>query len=294
MDSVQAFILGLVQGLTEFLPVSSSGHLVMAGTFLDVVTPGVFVEVALHVGTLLSVLIVYRKRLGILAAGAIRREPGAWRYLGLLLLASVPAALVGVFLKDAIEGAFGAPWVTGVMLLVTGFILWSTRRPGPEPIRIADGGSDIAAPVGAAPAAAATSARSLAADRPVDTITWKLALGIGLAQAVAILPGISRSGSTIAAGIWGRLSGEAAAEFSFLMSIIVIAGAALLELRHFGSSLQGVGAAPLLVGFITALVTGVLAIQSLVWLLRKQAFHVFAYYVWAAGALFLIYLGVGG
>lgn len=314
MDSFQAFILGLVQGLTEFLPVSSSGHLVIAGTLLDVATPGVFVEVALHVGTLLSVLIVYRKRLAKLVTGAIRREPGAWRYLGLLLLASVPAGLVGVLLKDQIEEAFGAPWVTGLLLIVTGFVLWTTRKSRPEPIRSADGGNNISsvtpaeagtarsvtvgtaatAPGSAAPTAAATAVQAAAPDRPLDAMTWKLALGIGIAQAIAILPGISRSGSTITAGIWGRLSGEAAAEFSFLMSIIVIAGAALLELRHFGSAVQGVGAGPLLVGFLTALITGIIAIQSLVWLLRRQAFHIFAYYVWAVGAIFLIFLGIRG
>lgn len=294
MDSFQAFILGLVQGLTEFLPVSSSGHLVMAGTFLDVTTPGVFVEVALHVGTLLSVMIVYRKRLSKLAIGALRRDPGAWRYLGLLILASVPAGVVGILFNDWIEEAFGAPWVTGLTLIVTGFILWSTRRPRPAPVRIADGGSVLAAGAPSAPGAAGAAARIAAPDRPATAISWKLALGIGLAQAVAILPGISRSGSTIAAGLWGRLSGEAAAEFSFLMSIIVIAGAALLELRHFSSAVQGIGAGSLMLGFATALVTGIIAIQSLVWLLRKQAFHLFAYYVWAVGALFLIYLAVRG
>jgi undecaprenyl-diphosphatase len=290
MDAFQAIILGFVQGLTEFLPVSSSGHLVIAQTILDVATQGVFVEVALHVGTLLSVLIVYRKRLAALAAGALRREPGAWRYIGLLLLASIPAGLVGVLLKDRIEAAFGAPWITGVLLLVTGLILWSTRRRRPAPMRIADGGEGSAALAlnEAATSSAADSARSTAA------LSWKLALGIGIAQAVAILPGISRSGSTITAGLWGKLSGEDAAEFSFLMSIIVIAGAALLELRHFGESIQGVGTGPLLLGFCTALITGIIAIQSLVWLLRKQAFHAFAYYVWAVGGLFLIYLGVRG
>ncbi len=285
MDSFQSIILGIVQGLTEFLPVSSSGHLVIAGTLLDVATPGVFVEVALHVGTLLSVMIVYRKRVAALLIGAIRREPGAWRYLGLLLLASVPAGLVGILLKDSIEAAFGAPWVTGVMLLVTGIILWSTRRTRPELARVADGGE-----------LAATLAVEQTVDytRPADAVTWKLALGIGLAQAIAILPGISRSGSTITAGLWGRLSGEAAAEFSFLMSIIVIAGAALLQLRDLNDSIQGVGAGPLLFAFITAVITGIIAIQSLVWLLRKQAFHAFAYYVWAVGGIFLVYLGVRG
>lgn len=284
MDSFQSIVLGLVQGLTEFLPVSSSGHLVIASTFLDVVTPGVFVEVALHVGTLISVLIVYRQRVAALISGALRRDPGAWRYLGLLLLASIPAGLVGVFLQDQIEQAFGAPWVTGVLLIVTGFILWSTRRARNLHLRVADGGGDAAA---LAVQPTATLART-------GTISWKVALGIGLAQAVAILPGISRSGSTITAGLWAGISGEDAAEFSFLMSIIVIAGAALLELRHFSSAVLDIGAGPLLFGFLAALITGILAIQSLVWLLRKQAFHIFAYYVWTIGALFLSYLAIKG
>jgi undecaprenyl-diphosphatase len=285
MDSFQSIVLGIVQGLTEFLPVSSSGHLVIAGTLLDVATPGVFVEVALHVGTLLSVLIVYRKRVAKLATGIISAEPGAWRYLGLLLLASIPAGIVGVFLKDSIEAAFGAPWVTGVLLLVTGVILWSTRKMPPEPVRIADGGEGEAATLVGEASASGWLAH---------TLTWKLALGIGIAQAVAILPGISRSGSTIAAGLWGRLSGEDAAEFSFLMSVIVISGAALLEMRDYSVAVQGVGAGPLLLGFLASAATGIIAIQFLVWLLRKQAFHTFAYYVWAVGGLFLIYLGVRG
>lgn len=285
MDSIQSIILGIVQGLTEFLPVSSSGHLVMAATILDVVTPGVFVEVALHVGTLVSVLIVYRKRVSALLGGALRRDPGAWNYIGLLLLASIPAGLVGVFLQDRIEQAFGAPWVTGVLLIATGFILWSTRTARNQRLRVADGGQATALATEPGPGLAHTGA---------PTINWKIALGIGLAQALAILPGISRSGSTITAGIWAGVAGEEAAEFSFLMSIIVIAGAALLELRHLSTVVQGVGAVPLLSGFVAALVTGIIAIQSLVWLLRKQAFYAFAYYVWAVGAGFLIYLVVKG
>jgi undecaprenyl-diphosphatase len=288
MDSIQSIILGIVQGLTEFLPVSSSGHLVIAQTLLDISTQGVFVEVALHVGTLLSVLIVYRKRLSKLSTGALRGDSAAWRYIGLLILASVPAGLVGVFLKDHIEAAFSAPWFTGLMLILTGLILWSTRRARSARIRIADGGEQVAA------LTAEGGAGSITATTVATAITWRLALGIGIAQAVAILPGISRSGSTIAAGLWGKLSGEEAAEFSFLMSIIVIAGAALLELRHFGTAIQGIGGGALLLGFCVALITGIIAIQSLVWLLRRQAFHAFAYYVWAVGGLFLIYLGVRG
>ncbi len=260
MNFVQSILLGLVQGLTEFLPVSSSGHLIIAETLMDVPTPGVFVEVALHFATLLSVLIVYRKRVADLLFGAVRRDPEAWHYIGLLLLASVPAGIVGVFFQEQVEAAFDAPWVTGAMLIVTGFLLWSTKRVPPRPWK----------------------------ERP----GFGLAAMMGLAQAFAILPGISRSGSTITAGLWGSLDGDKAAEFSFLMSVVAIAGATVLQVGKVGSSVQQIGLAPLLCGFVAALLSGIFAIRFLVWLLRRQTFYAFSYYVWIAGGLFLLYLGV--
>ncbi len=262
MNFFEAIVLGLVQGLTEFLPVSSSGHLVIAQTLMDVPTPGVFVEVALHLATLISVLVVYHRRVGSLAVGAVRRDPQAWRYIGLLLLASVPAGIVGVFFEDQIEAAFDAPWVTGAMLLVTGVLLWSTRKLGDREWK----------------------------ERPAT----RHALGMGVAQAFAILPGISRSGSTITAGLWGRLQGDSAAEFSFLMSVVAIAGAVVLQIGDIGESVHQVGATALAAGFVSALVSGILAIRLLIWLLRKQTFYVFAYYVWIVGGVFLLYLGLRG
>ncbi len=260
MSYLDAVILGLVQGLTEFLPVSSSGHLVIGQRLLGVPAPGILLEVVLHAATLLSVVVVYRRRLAYLVAGAVRRDPEAWRYIGLLALATVPAVLVGLFLKDAVETAFDTPIVTGLMLLVTGAIVWSTRGTG-------GGESRLPGPA--------------------------LAAGIGLAQAFAILPGISRSGATIAAGLWGRVDGVRAAEFSFLMSIPAIAGAALLQLLDMDGAAE-IGGPALGFGFLTALLAGVAAIRSLVWLVRRQRFHLFAYYVWGVGILFLLYLALGG
>ena len=123
MSYFDAVILGLVQGLTEFLPVSSSGHLVMAQAFLGVPTPGVFLEVTLHVATLLSVMIVYRARLLSLVIGTIRRDTDALRYVGLLVLATLPVAVLGLLFRDAIETDFDTPYVTGFMLLLTGALL---------------------------------------------------------------------------------------------------------------------------------------------------------------------------
>lgn len=258
MNTIDAIILGIVQGLTEFLPVSSSGHLVMGQTILDVPSPGIVLEVALHVATLVSVLIVYRRSVGRLIVGALRGERDALEYAGLIVVATLPAVIVGLFLHDAIRAAFEEPAVTGAMLLVTGAILWSTRY--------------------------------LPARERLDRPGWLGAFAIGCVQAFAILPGISRSGTTISAGLWGRLRGESAAEFSFLMSIPAILGAAVLELRDFSSVIPDGSAGPLLAGFVAALVSGIAAILWLVWLVRRQAFYVFSLYVWPVGIAFLFYL----
>jgi undecaprenyl-diphosphatase len=256
MNYFEAVVLGLVQGLSEFLPISSSGHLVMAQAFLGVPQPGIFLEVVLHVATMLSVVIVYRQRLGHLVIGGLRRDPEALRYIGLLALATLPVAIVGFFFRHPIEAAFDAPVITGFMLLVTGIILWSTRY---------------------------TLTR-----RAEDQVTTLHALVMGILQVLSLFPGISRSGSTIAAGLWTGLRGESAAEFSFLMSLIAIGGAAVL----MATDLSGAPAVdgPLIAGFVAALVAGVAAIKSLVWLIRHQHFHYFAWYVWPAGLLFLVYL----
>jgi len=172
-------------------------------------------------------------------------------------------AVIGLLFQDPIETAFDTPHVTGFMLLVTGGILWSTNW-GKR-------------------------------DRGATEPRAGQALAMGLAQCLALLPGISRSGSTIAAGLWLDLDGERAAEFSFLMSLPAIAGAAVLQIADLagpGSPAVAVDG-PLMAAFVAALVAGVAAIKSLVWLVRREAFHHFAWYVWAAGLFFLGYLYLG-
>jgi len=246
----EGLVLGIVQGLTEFLPVSSSGHLVVAEALLGLRTPGVFVEVTVHVATLFAVVIVYRERLAGLAVGVVRGGRAAWRYVGLLALASVPAAVVGLLFQDWFERTFDSLHVVGVGFLVTGTALWSTRlvRPSdqgePEP-----GG----------------------------------ALAIGLAQALAILPGVSRSGSTVTAGMWVGVDPVRAAEFSFLMALPAIAGAAVLQIPEMADGAASVGVVPLGVSFLAALSSGVFAIRLLVRLLARRAFHRFAPYCWVLG-----------
>lgn len=254
MNLPAAILLGIVQGLTEFLPVSSSGHLVLAERLAGVHTPGVFVEVALHVATLGSVLVVYGRRIVELARGLLTGEGDHRGYVWLLVLATIPAGLVGVLLNDVIEAAFDSLAAVGAAFLLTGIILWSTRR--------------------------------LAGTR--EAPTTRSAIGIGLMQALAILPGVSRSGSTVAAGLWSGLTPQRAAEFSFLMAVPTIAGAAALEVGDAVANAGAVGVGSLAVGFVVAFVSGIWAIRLLVALLRRGQFHAFAPYCWALGVLTLL------
>ena len=256
MNLWQAVLLGLVQGLTEFLPVSSDGHLAVIGHVAGVKTPGVFVEVALHVATLGSILVVYGGRFWRLSLDVLRRQPEALRYAGLLIIGMIPAGLVGIFLEHLIERAFDTLWASGVGFLVTGALLWSTRSRPTE-------GAAQPTPAGA--------------------------LIIGLAQAFAPLPGVSRSGTTIASGLWVGLGAVSAADFSFLMAIPLIAGAGLFEARHAAVDIAQVGAVPLLVGCIVAFLSGVFAIRFLVAMLRRGRFYVFAPYCFAIGVFTLAY-----
>ena len=254
MNYFQAVLLGLVQGLTEFLPVSSDGHLVLAEQLAGVRTPGVFVEVMLHVATLGSILVVYGKRFAALVVGVLRRDPSQLRYAGLMLIAMVPAGLVGILLRDLVSRTFDSLWVTGFGFWVTGTALWYSSR----------------APAGNL-------------DRP----SVLQALHIGAAQALAILPGVSRSGMTVSTGLWAGMSAVQAAEFSFLMAIPVIGGAGLLEARHAGADMGLVGVGPLAVAALVAFASGVWAIRLLVALLARGQFHRFAPYCFAIGAFTL-------
>jgi undecaprenyl-diphosphatase len=256
MNLWQGILLGLVQGLTEFLPVSSDGHLAVIGHVAGVHTPGVFVEVALHVATLGSILVVYGKRFTQLAIGVLRLQPEDLRYAGLLLLGMIPAGIVGLFFEDLIARAFDSLLAAGIGFLITGAALWSTRRRGTE-------GDSRPTPRGA--------------------------LLIGLAQALAPLPGVSRSGMTIASGLWVGLGAVPAADFSFLMAIPLIAGAGLVEARHASVDIAQVGAVPLLVGCLVAFASGVFAIRFLVAMLRRGRFYAFAPYCFVVGTLTVIY-----
>ena len=252
----QGILLGLVQGLTEFLPVSSSGHLRVLEVVTGVRAPGVFVEVSLHVATLAAVLVVYGRRLWQMLTGALQGDPGERRLLWLLILGTIPAGIIGVLFHHQVEEAATSLVFIGIAFIITGFMNWSTR--------------------------------GRAGTRPEPTVP--VALGIGGMQAVAaVVRGISRSGSTVCAGLWGGLDPVAAAQFSFLLSIPVIAGAALIEGRHASVNIAAVGALPLAVSFLLAFGAGLWSIRFLVALLRRGKFYEFAPYNWAIGVLTIAY-----
>ena len=268
MTWYEGVLLGFIQGATEFLPVSSSGHLVMGQTLLGLHLPGMAFEVALHFATLLSVLVVYRARIGTLLAGVARRDREQLHYGGLLVLASVPAAIVGIGFGDFFASLFDSAVVTGVALLVTGCVVWSAR------------GALARGPAGKAGAGTA--------------------IVMGLVQAAAIVPGISRSGATVVAALWRGVDPREAAAFSFLMSVPAVGGAALLKVPELvagggavgvgdggASGVDAVSMAVLGVAAVVACVTGVAAIRIFRAMLASRSLHRFGPYLWVVGAIFL-------
>lgn len=262
-ELVRAAVLGLVQGLTEFLPISSTAHLVLVPWLLGWPTHSLTFDVALHMGTLAAVLIYFRRDWLDLARGFLvsiaRRSLAdpASRLAWLVILGTVPAVLAGLLLDDYVETTFRTPVQMGVLLGAFSFVMLLAERVGRR-----------------------TSA--------LDSLTWHAALVIGLGQAVALVPGVSRSGSTIATGLFLGLDRSSAARFSFLLATPVVAGAGalkLLDLRNtaIGGDLIG----QMVVGAIIAGVSGWLCIHWLLRYLATRGLHVFIWYRLAAAAVVL-------
>lgn len=276
MTPLEAALLGVVQGLTEFLPVSSSGHLVLVQSLLGVQSEGITFEVFAHFGTLLALLLVYRQEVGRLLRGAAalaswgRRRPRTVaaredvRLLGLLALASAPAAVAGLWLEPRIDALFSSVRLVGWMLLATGTLLLAAERLGR---RQETGGAG--------------------ARNRVVAVTPTQALLMGIGQAFAILPGLSRSGTTLSAGLLAGVARMGAAHFAFLMAIPAIGGAFLLTLADIaraGTPLEG----SLLVGAGAAALSGYAAIHLLLRLVRHGRLWIFTLYTWALGAWVLL------
>jgi undecaprenyl-diphosphatase len=270
MDTIlQALVMGIVQGLTEFLPVSSSGHLVVVPFLFgwdDPFLNSLAFSVMLHLGTLVALLAYFRAdwaRLIPAGLAAVRdrsfRSDPDRRLAGLLVASTIPAAIVGVVFNDLIEDQFRQVGLVAVMLVIGGAILFVADRVGRRSRAIAD-------------------------------ITFPVAIGIGAAQALALIPGISRSGISISAGRLAGLDREAAARFAFLMATPITAGAGLFEARKLlaGDGGIDVSIAPLVVGMVASLVAGLLAIHFMLGFLRRQSLDAFVFYRFALAGIVLI------
>ncbi|MRR31406.1 undecaprenyl-diphosphatase UppP [bacterium] len=268
MSIAQAILLGIIQGITEFLPVSSSAHLVIApwllGWKLDEAVVFPF-DVLVQLGTLLAAIIYFRCDLWEILQGVwsgLRQgkpfgNPAA-RLGWLLVLATIPAGLAGLFLKDAVEAVFNSAQITALFLLVTAALLLIAEKVGKK-------------------------------NREIDSLTWKDAVWIGVAQAFALFPGISRSGATITGGMTRHLDRKSAARFSFLMMIPVMLAAGLisvldlLDIPNFVNYLS-----PIAAGFVVAAIVGFLAIHWLLGFLKSRPLYVFSIYCAVLAAVVLL------
>jgi len=264
----KAVILGIIQGLTEFLPVSSSGHLALAQYFFGIEEPQLFFDVMLHVGTLGAVIVAFRRDIRDILAAVFGREPRprtdsshqmtkkSGRIFALLIIAgSVPTVIIALIFKTFIERLFVMPLFVAGMLFVTGVILWLSGR-----IRSVD-----------------------AERREVNMVS---ALIIGAVQGLATLPGISRSGITISAALARGVDREKAARFSLLLSVPAILGATILELKDVAS--VDIPIWTIIAGTLVAFVVGYIAIKALLRTLRSGHFSRFAYYCWGVGAVAIL------
>ncbi len=260
MSLINAIVLGIVQGLTEFLPVSSSGHLVIAEHLLPGWhQPGIVFEVLLHLATLLAVVIFFRHDLSLLIKSIYSSGPQAAkqrRFLLMLLLATIPTGIIGLAGKKIFVPLFNRLDVVGGMLLITALLLWLAERQAPEKL-------------------------TKNSTRVTDAIL------IGITQGLAIIPGISRSGSTIAVAMLLEIEPRAAARFSFILSIPAICGAALLNIREI-STIPSNQILTCLCGALAALVTGLMALKFLLMIIEERRLNIFAIYCLIVGSTTLL------
>jgi len=264
MSAIEAIILGLIQGLTEFLPVSSSGHLAIGKALFGIETSDLSFEVVVHAATVLATIVVFRKDIWKLLCGLFKWQMNSeTRYILLIFLSMVPVFIVGMFFKDSVEALFGEGLVVvGGALIVTASLLFLSE---------------------------VLTLRRAQEGKEGDKVTWRSALWMGVAQAVAVIPGLSRSGSTIATGLLCGVKKEEVTRFSFLMVLIPILGEAFLEVVGGEFSQSAVGVMPLVLGFVAAFVSGLFACKVMIALVRKAKLHWFALYCAVVGFACLIY-----
>jgi len=272
MDPIQAVSLGILQGLTEFLPVSSSGHLVLLQNAFGIKEPELLFDISVHIGTLVAVCIVFFTEIKNILVSLIRlpsllrssqslknlfNENADIRLAGLIVLGSIPTAVLGLIFHEVANQLFAGVGMVGVMLLITGTLLWITRK---IPLT----------------------------GRSIREMTFKDAIGIGVVQGLAIIPGISRSGSTISVALFLKIDRETAGRYSFLLSIPAMIGALILALVS-DSIHNSLPAGIILLASAIAAVVGYMALKILLRLVKEGRLYLFAPYCWIAGCVALIF-----
>ncbi|MGG1676915.1 undecaprenyl-diphosphate phosphatase [Neobacillus sp. NRS-1170] len=257
LTKLEALILGIIQGLTEFLPISSTGHLYLGRNLFGLQEAGLLLDTMLHVGTLLAVFIFYKDEFI-----KIIKKPFS-KLTFLLIVGTIPAVIFGLAFKDFIDEISKTGVTIGWEFLITGIFLW-----------LADSVKN--------------------GHKKMDDISYKDALIIGTFQAVAIMPAISRSGMTIVAALWRKLDRETAAYFSFLLSTPAIAGAIVLQTKDLlGGAGEEISLSALLVGIISSALFGYVAVRWMIGYLKKHSLKPFAIYVWALGLIVLFFQFTG-
>lgn len=247
---LKALCLGIVEGLTEFLPISSTGHLILVGDLLDFNdAKGKVFEIVIQSGAILAVCWEYRVKLWSVVAGMVRRDGAAWRFASNLLIAFLPAAVLGLMFASAIKAHLFQPVPVALAFIIGGLlILWAERRQ--HQVRIQE----------------------------VDDMGWRDALKIGLAQSLALIPGTSRSGATIIGGLFFGLSRRAATEFSFFLAIPTLIAATLYDLYKSRDLLSADDLSLFAVGFVASFISAFIAVRGLLRFISRHDFSVFAWY----------------
>lgn len=270
MDFLQAAILGILQGLTEFLPISSSGHLAIFSALFGWRDPGAAFTAVSQIGTELAVVLYFWRDIKNIAIGWLRgwgsaeaRRAAEWTMGWFIIVGSLPIVVLGLLLEDWIDSEFRNLWVIASMLIALGLLLGFAERVGRK-------------------------------SRPIEQLTWKHAVALGFAQAGALIPGVSRSGATITAGLLLGYERAAATRYAFLLAVPAVMGAGVYKLKDIGEDTAGYGWGPTVVGTAIAFVVGLAVIH---WLLKYVSTHSYAPFVWyrivlGAGVLVLLTAGV--
>ena len=273
MGYIEAIVLGLVQGLSEFLPISSSGHLALLENLFEIKEESVlFFAVLLHIGTLVSIFIVYHEDIyalikelfllfkDIFTGKGLRIEERPIRKLGIMIIvSSIPTAIMGLLFSDYIDRIFGSLTVISICWIITGFILLFSEKLNNN-------------------------------KKEIEGMKYRNAFFVGICQGLAIMPGISRSGSTIVGSLVTGLKREFAVEFAFLISIPAILGSAILEFpKAIKAGIEPSTIGPMIVGFLVAAISGYFAITTMIRIVSKHRMRYFSYYVWILGLGTFIY-----